>query len=145
MPDIWNNRKRSEVMSLIRSHGNKATELRLIAIFRTHQITGWRRKQKLLGNPDFIFRRKRACIFVDGCFWHGCPKCYRRPGSNRKYWDEKVQKNRARDRDVNRKLRKLGWRVLRIWEHELTLKNEARLAIRIRKHIWKGIGAAAAS
>jgi DNA mismatch endonuclease (patch repair protein) len=57
---------------------------------------------------------------VDGCFWHGCPRCYRRPHSNKKFWDEKVARNRTRDRRVNRELRKLGWRVLRIWEHDLS-------------------------
>ncbi len=65
-------------MSLIRSHGNKATELRLIQVFRKHRITGWRRKQKILGSPDFILRAERLCVFVDGCFWHGCPKPIRK-------------------------------------------------------------------
>jgi len=120
-------------MSRIRSHGNKATELRLVEILWTYRISGWRRKQKLPGNPDFVFRKERVCIFVDGCFWHGCPQCYRRPGSNRKYWDEKVRKNRSRDRSVTSQLRKDGWRVLRIWEHELAQKKEARLVVRIRK------------
>ena len=80
MADIWNKRKRSEVMALIRLRGNKATELRLVSIFRLHRITGWRRRQKLTGKPDFVFRKERVCVFVDGCFWHGCKKCYRRPG-----------------------------------------------------------------
>lgn len=82
MTDIWNKEKRSEVMSRIRSQGNKVTELRLISIFREARITGWRRKQPLLGKPDFVFRQQRLAVFVDGCFWHGCPKCYRRPSSN---------------------------------------------------------------
>ena len=90
MADVWDKRKRSEVMSLIRSHGNKGTELRLIEIFRTHGIKGWRRKQKLPGKPDFVFAKERLCIFVDGCFWHGCAKCYRRPSSNETYWDAKL-------------------------------------------------------
>ena len=119
MSDIWSKQKRSEVMSLIRSRGNKATELRLIEIFRGHGITGWRRNQPLLGKPDFSFRRERVVVFVDGCFWHGCPKCYQRPSSNRKFWDAKVKANRKRDRFVNRELRKLGWHVVRLWQHQL--------------------------
>ncbi|HEX7858995.1 MAG TPA: very short patch repair endonuclease [Verrucomicrobiae bacterium] len=119
MADIWNKKKRSEVMSLIRSKGNKATELRLIRFFRTNGITGWRRLQKLPGKPDFVFRAARLCVFVDGCFWHGCPRCYRRPGSNKKYWDEKVLRNRSRDRVVTYQLRNDGWRVVRLWEHQL--------------------------
>jgi DNA mismatch endonuclease (patch repair protein) len=58
-------------------------------------------------------------VFVDGCFWHGCPRCYRRPLSNLKYWDAKILRNRERDRTVKKALRKLGWRVVRIWAHEL--------------------------
>ena len=119
MSDIWSKQKRSEVMSLIRSRGNKATELRLIEIFREHGITGWRRNQPLLGKPDFTFRRERVVVFVDGCFWHGCPKCYKRPKSNRKFWDEKIAANRKRDRLVNSELRGLGWKVGRVWQHQL--------------------------
>jgi DNA mismatch endonuclease (patch repair protein) len=77
----------------------------------------------LPGRPDFVFRRQHVCVFVDGCFWHGCPRCYRRPSSNRKYWDEKVKRNRARDRRVNQELRRRGWRVLRFWEHDLEKPN----------------------
>jgi DNA mismatch endonuclease (patch repair protein) len=117
--DIWTKRKRSEVMALIRSRGNKNTELRLRDVFRVAGITGWRRHQPLPGRPDFVFRKERLAVFVDGCFWHGCARCYRRPSSNRVYWDAKVQRNRARDMEVCRELRRRGWRVLRIWEHEL--------------------------
>src|SRR5690242_11731450 len=117
MADIWSKQKRSQVMSLIRSHGNKATELRLIEIFRTHNLTGWRRKQKLPGRPDFVLRKKRVCVFVDGCFWHGCPKCYQSPKSNSMFWEAKINANRTRDRMVNRDLCKAGWRVVRLWQH----------------------------
>ncbi|MFZ2524837.1 MAG: very short patch repair endonuclease [Candidatus Ferrigenium altingense] len=119
MSDIWSKKKRSEVMSLIRSRGNKATELRLIEVFREFGITGWRRSQPLLGKPDFTFRHERVVVFVDGCFWHGCPKCYKRPKSNRKFWDTKIANNRKRDRLVSRELRRLGWQVVRIWQHQL--------------------------
>jgi DNA mismatch endonuclease, patch repair protein len=83
MTDIWDKRKRSEVMSHIRSHGNKDTELRLMQIFRAARNTGWRRKQNLPGKPDFVFRNARVAVFVDGCFWHGCPKHYRPPSSTK--------------------------------------------------------------
>jgi len=126
LSDIWSKQKRSEVMSLIRSRGNKATELRLIEIFREHNITGWRRNQPLLGKPDFTFRRERVVVFVDGCFWHGCPKCYKRPNSNQAFWDAKIAANRKRDRYVNRELRNLEWHVVRVWQHQLD--NSARVA-----------------
>jgi DNA mismatch endonuclease, patch repair protein len=118
-------------MSLIRSRGNSATELRLIEIFREFGITGWRRNQPLLGKPDFIFRAKRVAVFVDGCFWHGCPKCYKRPGSNQMFWDTKIATNRKRDRYVNRELRKLGWQVVRIWQHQL--KRPARTVAKLER------------
>jgi len=117
--DVFSRRERSRIMSLIRSHGNAATELRLVQLLRANKITGWRRNQKLLGKPDFVFRRKRVVVFVDGCFWHGCPRCYRRPLSNLKYWDAKILRNMQRDRTVKKTLQKLGWRVVRIWAHEL--------------------------
>ncbi|MFA6013513.1 MAG: very short patch repair endonuclease [Gallionellaceae bacterium] len=129
MTDIWSKQKRSEVMSLIRSRGNKATELRLIEIFREFHITGWRRNQLLLGKPDFTFKRERVVVFVDGCFWHGCPKCYKRPSSNQEFWDAKIANNRKRDRLVNRELRRLEWRVVRIWQHQLV--NAVRIAGRV--------------
>jgi DNA mismatch endonuclease, patch repair protein len=106
-------------MSRIRSRRNKETELRLVSIFRDYRITGWRREQKLVGKPDFIFRRERIAIFVDGCFWHGCPQCYRAPSSNVAYWNAKRERNSIRDRKVNAILRRSGWRVIRIWEHQL--------------------------
>jgi DNA mismatch endonuclease (patch repair protein) len=124
MADVFTKAKRSAVMSLIRSRGNRATELRLIALMREHRITGWRRNAPVFGKPDFIFRRERVAVFVDGCFWHGCPKHGTRPKQNRKFWDTKITRNRERDRGVDRELRKLGWRVVRIWEHDLSKRSE---------------------
>jgi DNA mismatch endonuclease (patch repair protein) len=134
MADIWSKAKRSKVMGLVRSKCNRSTELRLIAIFRELGISGWRRNQELPGKPDFVFRACKLCVFVDGCFWHGCPKCYRRPASNQGYWDSKVQRNKARDREVNRELRARGWRVLRIWEHQLRTENRANLIRRFHRY-----------
>src|SRR6266571_4356480 len=119
MPDVFSKAKRSDVMSRIRSHKNKDTELRLISVFRQFRVTGWRRKQKVVGNPDFVFRREKVAVFVDGCFWHGCPRCYRAPTSNENYWTAKHARNRLRDKTVTKQLRRLGWRVIRIWEHRL--------------------------
>ena len=117
-------------MGLIRSRGNR-TETRLVELLRSAGITGWRRHLPLAGRPDFAFRGERVAIFLDGCFWHGCARCYRRPSSNRLYWDAKVQRNRARDRKVRRELRGNGWRVLRIWEHEL--KEGTKVVRRIQR------------
>lgn len=131
MADIWNKERRSRVMSLIRCEGNKSTELKLIAIFREFAITGWRRKQKLIGKPDFVFRKDRLALFVDGCFWHACPLCCRHPASNQKFWSEKMRKNRARDRYVTRQLSERGWKVVRLWEHQL--RNPRQVLAKVTK------------
>lgn len=130
--DIVSKRKRSEVMAAVRSYGNRSTELRFVALLCQHHITGWRRNQPLFGRPDFLFRKTRLAVFVDGCFWHCCPLHATQPATNRAFWGKKLARNKARDLLVNRTLRKAGWRVLRIWQHELARRNEARLARRIR-------------
>ncbi len=106
-------------MAAIKSKGNKDTELKLISIFRANKITGWRRNQKLNGRPDFVFRRERLAVFVDGCFWHGCPWHCRMPKSRRDFWIPKMQRNKVRDRKVGRTLRANNWKVVRFWEHSL--------------------------
>jgi DNA mismatch endonuclease (patch repair protein) len=117
--DIFSKRKRSQIMSAIRSTGNRATEVRAVAIFRECGITGWRRRQPLFGRPDFTFPKAKLAVFVDGCFWHGCRMHAQKPSSNRSYWKQKFAQNRRRDRLVGRILRQQGWLVLRIWQHEL--------------------------
>jgi DNA mismatch endonuclease (patch repair protein) len=134
MADVFSKAKRSAVMARIRSRGNKATEIALARVLRRNGITGWRRHRPVFGKPDFIFLRHRLAIFVDGCFWHGCPRHGTQPAGNRAFWRKKFQRNRDRDRLVNRTLRKAGWRVLRIWEHELAKKREPRLVRRIQKY-----------
>ena len=134
MPDVFTKEKRSEVMSRIKGKGNKDTELAMIQILRKHHISGWRRNQAVLGKPDFIFPKQKIALFVDGCFWHGCPlpKHSNMPKNNPKFWAKKLQANKDRDKFVNRELRKLGWRVLRVWEHEL--KEPLRVVAKLRKH-----------
>jgi DNA mismatch endonuclease, patch repair protein len=135
--DVFSPAKRSQVMARIRSRGNIRTELRLIKVARLHKITGWRRNQKLFGSPDFTFRKARLVVFVDGCFWHGCPRCYQRPKSNQDYWDKKVFRNRERDQQVAANLKQRGWRVLRIWEHEL--RTPKRVATKIVTALTRSI------
>lgn len=118
-------------MSLIKGRGNEATEQKLVRLFRRARITGWRRHLPLPGKPDFAFTKQKVAVFVDGCFWHGCPKCYVRPKTNQKFWDKKREDNMARDRRVTRQLRHCGWRVIRIWQHSLKKSPDTCLA-RIR-------------
>lgn len=162
MPDVFTKAKRSDVMSRIRSRGNQATELALVRVFRAAGITGWRRHVQIRNaeggvrnqaarvakapvrtsrsafrvfsvRPDFVFPKLRLAVFVDGCFWHGCPLHETKPRHNAAFWRAKFASNKARDRLVTRTLRQNGWRVLRIWEHDLARKREARLLGRLRR------------
>lgn len=119
MADWLSREQRSRNMTSIRSKGNATTELVFLGLLQNARISGWRRHLNLPGKPDFVFRSQRLAVFIDGCFWHGCPKCYRLPEDNRPYWKSKVFSNRRRDRSRARELRSLNWRVLRVWEHSL--------------------------
>ena len=119
MPDVFTKEKRSEVMSRIKGKGNKDTELVMIQILRSNHISGWRRNQAVLGKPDFIFPKQKIALFVDGCFWHGCPKHSNMPKNNQEFWEKKLLGTKVRDRFVTRELRRMGWKVVRVWEHEL--------------------------
>jgi DNA mismatch endonuclease (patch repair protein) len=123
--------ERSIRMAAIRGRNNKTTEIALAVLLRQHRIVGWRRHLSLPGRPDFAFRKQKVAIFIDGCFWHGCPDHFRMPSTNRSFWHQKVDTNRARDARVTRELRKKGWYVLRFWEHEI--KNPKRMLRRIEK------------
>lgn len=135
MADVFTPEKRSQVMSRIRGSGNRDTELRLVALFREHKITGWRRNRRaVFGKPDFVFPKERVAVFVDGCFWHRHPGCRftYTPKSRLDFWLRKFEQNVARDRLVTRTLRKLGWRVLRVWECDLAPRRRARVVRRIQ-------------
>jgi DNA mismatch endonuclease, patch repair protein len=109
---------RSRIMRSNKSHGNFSTELTLLHLLRSERVSGWRRGIVIPGRPDFVFKRERLAIFIDGCYWHGC-KCRRLPKKNRGYWRDKFDANRARDKRVARQLRAQGWNVLRFWEHQI--------------------------
>ena len=145
MSDVFSKAKRSDVMSLIRSRGNKATEVAFMKLLRHHKISGWRRhiplrlkhagtavdgRRRSFVKPDFVFRGPRVAVFIDGCFWHGCPLHGTKPTGNAEFWHEKLAENRARDRFVTTMLRRRKWAVFRIWEHQL--KQGDRLMMRLQ-------------
>lgn len=107
-------------------HGaDTGPELALRRVLYGYGLRGYRVHCRALpGRPDIAFTRKRVAIFVDGCFWHGCRRCYRAPKSNMSYWQPKISGNRERDRRVNRRLRKDGWVVIRVWEHAVSRRSE---------------------
>jgi DNA mismatch endonuclease (patch repair protein) len=111
----------------------RGRELGLTGFFRANRIIGWRRHWRAFGRPDFVFPRLKLAVFVDECFWHACPAHSNLPVGNRSFWQAKLGANRRRDRLVRRTLESRGWRVLRIWEHELTRRNQGRLLSRLRQ------------
>lgn len=111
---------RSKAMSAVRGRGNKTTEKRLRLGLVRAGVRGWKLRPKgLRGNPDFIFPEARVAVFVDGCFWHGCPECGHVPQTNRPFWAAKIERNRERDRKTTEHLESEGFHVCRFWEHEL--------------------------
>ena len=121
MTDVFSPEKRSEVMSRIRSAGNRSTEQKLASLFRLHKISGWRRHYPAFGKPDFVFPAYRIAVFVDGCFWHSCQldRHCQIPKTRTEWWSNKLERTKRRDREVVRVLRADGWAVARIWEHSL--------------------------
>jgi DNA mismatch endonuclease (patch repair protein) len=129
MADIFSKKKRSEIMSRIRAKNTKAE----VEFRKKVWAAGLRYRlysKKLPGKPDFVFTSKKLVVFLDGCFWHKCPQCFKRPKSNKKYWDWKIKYNVDKDKRVNRKLRKAGWKVIRFWEHDAK-KNPAKCVKKI--------------
>lgn len=118
MADVLTKEQRSYCMSRI--HGRDTQpELILRKKISSNKIRGYRVHYRLLGKPDIVFPRKKIAIFIDGCFWHKCPKCFPRLSTSKKYWVNKVGSNIRRDEKVTLELRRKGWRVIRIWEHEI--------------------------
>lgn len=144
MTDTVSRQVRSRIMSRIRGTGNQRTDKAVATMLRRAGITGWRRhvvirlpptrsarsvasdgtKFKPQVRPDFVFPKQKVALFIDGCFWHGCPRCYTAPKSARGYWKRKVMTNRERDRYQTLELKKIGWRVVRMWEHNVSSKAE---------------------
>jgi len=102
-------------MSRIKSK-NTRPELKLKKLLRGK---GFFYQPKVYGNPDFINFKKRIVIFVDGCFWHGCPKCFELPKTNKSFWRKKINKNFLRDKEITFNYNNSGWKVIRIWEHSI--------------------------
>ncbi|MFY0524461.1 very short patch repair endonuclease [Archangium gephyra] len=128
---------KSEQMARVRSRDTDAEVLLRRALWRA----GLRFRlgtRALPGSPDIIFKSKRIAVFVNGCFWHGCPVHYTEPKANREFWLSKLETNRRRDQRVDGELLKLGWRVIRIWEHEV-YGNIADVVARVQKEHGAGL------
>jgi DNA mismatch endonuclease, patch repair protein len=127
---------RSRMMSRIRGKNTKP-ELLVRRYFHSAGLRYCLHVPSLPGKPDLVFVRRRTCVFVHGCFWHGCQKCAdgrRKPKSNRAYWLPKIRRNKRRDRLHTLQLRADGWKVFTIWECEVA---DARILERLRKKILR--------
>jgi DNA mismatch endonuclease (patch repair protein) len=123
MADSLTQAERSQLMAKVRSRGNRSTEQTVEETFRLSGLRGWIKHPRTIpGRPDFFFPRKQLAVFVDGCFWHACPKCGRIPKSRRRFWVQKINENKRRDIRVRRQLQKQGIATLTVREH--TLKDE---------------------
>lgn len=137
MVDVFAKKKRSAIMSAIKGRGTRSTEVATRRLLKKHKIKGWRTHGAgMPGTPDFVFKDIKLVLFVDGCFWHGCKICMRNrtPATHAKFWREKLSGNMRRDRRVNRRLNRMGWSVLRIWEHSIE-KNGEQVVTRIIRTI----------
>lgn len=120
MADKMTKEQRSYCMSRIRSKWTKP-EIKVHNILKGNKIKH-KMHPKIKGSPDIILKDKKVAIFIHGCFWHKCSKCYKEPMSNKKYWLPKIEKNVKRDKINKKMLKKQGYETFIIWEHELKNK-----------------------
>lgn len=118
MTDVLTKKQRSYNMSQIRGKDTKP-EVKFRKYIFSRGIRGYRISSNLLGKPDIVFNKYKIVIFIDGCFWHKCPQCYKEPDTNKKFWRKKISDNVKRDKKVNIKLSENGWQIMRFWEHEI--------------------------
>jgi len=119
-------------MSQIKNKNTKI-EIELRKHIWKNGIKNYRVKNKIQGKPDLYFPKLRIAVFVDGCFWHKCPKCFRWPKTNKEFWQKKIKANIKRDKELNKKLKNQKISVIRFWEHDLR-KNLDKCFARFKKH-----------
>ncbi len=117
MVDVMTREQRSRCMAGIRGANTQPERLLRQGLFSAG--LRYRLQGRLPGRPDIVFPREKVCVFVDGCFWHGCPLHATKPAHNASFWAKKLERNAERDREVDAALIRDGWRVLRFWEHEV--------------------------
>lgn len=115
--DVLTPEQRSRCMSRIKGK-NTGPELRLRKALWNRGVR-YRLDLRIPGKPDMVFPKRRVAVFIDGCFWHGCPAHGVKPKTNAIFWKDKIERNQRRDNLVNAELQRQGWRVLRFWEHEV--------------------------
>ena len=124
MADNLSKSVRSKVMASIKSKNTKP-ELIIRKILWSNGLRYRIHDKSVYGAPDISNKRKKFAIFVDGCFWHGCERCYKEPKSNVWFWRKKILNNKKRRIKVRSQLRKEGWNVQEFWEHKVNLRPQS--------------------
>ena len=137
MVDIHTKEQRSYNMSRVKCKDTKP-EVQFRKYLFNKGLRGYRTQAKLPGKPDIIFRKQKVAIFIDGCFWHKCPKCFSPPKSNVEFWTKKINGNVQRDKHINKILSKEGYVVLRFWTHEIK-EDSAKCFNKVYKSVKKNI------
>lgn len=134
MTDIVSKQKRSEIMSRVKSRDSKIEILFRKELWKA----GFRYRKnsgKHFGRPDIVLPEYKMTIFVDSCFWHGCKKHCRIPLVRKSYWTKKITRNTERDKEVSKHYKKQGWKIFRIWEHDLKKNGNNTLIKKLRKNL----------
>lgn len=122
MVDTVSKKKRSEIMSRVKGRDSKME----VSFRKELWKRGFRYRKnsgKYFGRPDMVLPKYKTAIFIDSCFWHGCAKHGTFPSTRAKFWAEKIARNKLRDKEVNRHYKKIGWKVIRVWGHDLKRKD----------------------
>ena len=128
--DRISRQRRSLVMSAVKGKGTRL-EQEFCQALRVEGLHAFVQNDKdLPGCPDVVFPHERVAIFIDSCFWHGCKYHLRMPATNVPYWTKKIDRNRKRDRAVSRLLRAKGWKVMRVWEHQVRRPSSNKRVLR---------------
>ena len=137
MVDNLTPQDRRKTMRAVKGKGT-SLERQLSAMLAGMGLGGWKKNvSDIQGKPDVAFPQERVLVFIDGCFWHGCPHCNRKlPETNREYWEHKIKRNIERDKRNIQALVDDGWHVIRVWEHEMqNVATRSNVRSRIREAV----------
>ena len=123
----------SERMKRVRTSRTSA-EREVEKVLRRVGLRYRRNLKSLPGTPDFLIQDENLAVFVDGCFWHGCPRCFSGTRRNGRWWKAKIETNRRRDKRMDARLRRLGYRVIHFWEHDSKTRVQKRLLTAAHRH-----------
>lgn len=137
MPDMFDSQKRSEIMAKVRGK-DTTPELQTRRLLHAMGFRFRLNRTDLPGKPDIVLPKYRTVVFVNGCFWHGCPKCKHarvRPQNNADYWNKKLDRTIERDKENYKKLISQGWKVLVLWECAVKAMKKEQTAAEISEQI----------